>query len=379
MSFEIKKPNVLNPALYCVLKYKFGTVRISHQGEHRIEKYSRVDKKFVPVVRGEHYSVCCPLCGDRRFRLSISYRWLSMSVANTGRLRSDLAYCYNENCDVRSPSFYEQFLDLLDSYQLRLPPFTDDMIQKLLSGVSTPLTADGQPGKMLRECRLPDGCVPLRQLPKDHEAWLFLSSKYHQSVVDALSSPSYNVMFCADSDDMYARRRIIFPITCHNLCVGWQGRSINADEPLRWYLPPGFLKCIYRYDQVSPVTVPVIAEGIMSAVACGIDRGVAIFGKSLTGFQLQLIAQRWDSVILATDPETYVPNAHGVIDVLELKHKLDAVLRHPARLIPWPQRVLDLARQKHAKLIDWVPDPADFGIQVMSELIARASSHVSLS
>lgn len=353
----------LNPYLYAALKQKFGRVRVVHPGVRRVEVFD--GRQFVPQVRGEHYNVDCPLCGDRRQRLSISYQWLEY-VPLLRRRRVELAHCYNEQCRVYDASFWEPIAEAVERFKLGLQP--------LDSSASSTADAEAVHASPTR-VRLPDGMTPFAQLPDDHPAVQFVRRKYHPDLMAIWRDPSYGIGFV----DAYAtsvptaRDRVIFPIWYQGETVGWQGRTIHSDVSPRWYTSPGFAKVVYRGDAVPPHVVPVIAEGIVSALACG-PRGVAIFGKTVTAWQAHYIGERWDTVVIATDPETFVPNPtmHGRIDALELKRTLDRHLRLPARLIRWPASVLACAEKKWRGLDDWVPDPADFGPAIMAQLIEEA-------
>ena len=92
--------NVLNQKLYNRLLRVFGRVEVSNRGEKMTWKRS-----LHPIYRtyqvkiqapGEYYHVCCPFCGDTRFRLNINHMW-DQQIA--GKSLKYLVVCQNEHCE----------------------------------------------------------------------------------------------------------------------------------------------------------------------------------------------------------------------------------------------------------------------------------------
>lgn len=350
---------MINRPLYTVLKARFGTVKITNENVRRVEE-RRGDKVIVQCY-GENYQVNCPFCQDTKGRLSISYMWLEKPPISTKR-RTDLANCYNEHCvEVHGEEFWR--------------PIADDVqLAKMGLMIAGQPLADNAPPRISVKAKLPEGYTPLLQLPEDHPAIIFVRKKYKLDL--KLLSDVYKVGF-TDVIDMacpQAQDRLIFPIYVNHELVAWQGRTIHADNRLRWYLTLGFIKTVYNADAVLPTELPVIAEGIPSAISCG-RTGVGIFGSSLTQAQTDKIASTWGSAIIATDPETFVPDnrpgGRGRIVADEMKQKLNRVMRTPVRCIQWPLEVLELARRHNNGEDVKVPDPADFGIDNMQKLLKR--------
>jgi hypothetical protein len=172
-----------------------------------------------------------------------------------------------------------------------------------------------------------------------------------------------------------AQDRIIFPIYVKGELVAWQGRNIYPDNRMRWYLPPGFIKTVYNAERVLPTEIPVVAEGIPAAIACGLT-GVGIFGSCPTQAQMDTIAHTWGTALLATDPETFVPDnrpgGRGRIVADEVRDKMNRLMRTPIRRIQWPVEILELARRHNNGEDVKVPDPADIGIEGMRKILARS-------
>jgi hypothetical protein len=350
---------VLNPNLYHLLRMEWGEVKVINQGLERIE--GRDDKGNYQVVqRGEHYNVCCPLCGDSRFRLSISYCWLSTSL---GMYRNKtLAQCYNESCPVTEDEFIDPLIDTLEMIEAGLIDIPSDVVA----------TAPQAPGEVA-VIRLPGGLIPLAELEESHPAVQFIHFKYPRMPLSTFISAG--VAYAAEADPLCypAHNRLIFPIVYEGKVVAWQGRSIDVTNSMRWYLPPGFQKTLYNYDGVSEIDVPVICEGITSALACGTE-GTAIFGKTITNRLMHQLKSKWETLILATDPDTFVPdfrgNLGGKVAVDDLIAYLSPHFR--LRLIQWPEVVLECARRNNKGEDIKVPDAADLGSQLMQKLIQGA-------
>lgn len=351
---------MLNRPLYMVMRKHFGEVRIRNENVKRLEE-RMPDGKTVVFERGENYAACCPLCNDDRFRFSVSYRWLEKLPFSTRRI-TGLANCYNEDCAVREPEFYEPLLEDLAAAQMGLLDMSD------VPAASTAVVRER------RSVTLPDGLVPVKDLPADHPAAVFLRRKY-KLPLDYLSD-GYDVQYANVLDDNCPRahERVIFPIYLDGRLYSWQGRAIYNNVSPRWFLPPGFIKCFYNQDGVPPHEVPVMAEGIPAAIACG-PRGIAIFGKDLNTLRAREFADRWQSVLIATDPDTFVPdNRQGGGGRVYAHILRDLLAQHvrTVKLIQWPADILELARRHNNEEDVTVPDAADLGLRRMKELIDAA-------
>ena len=348
---------VLNPQLYRLLTREYGQVKLINAGHHRVE--ARAGDKYVVEDRGEHYSVCCPVCGDDRFRLSVSYRWLS--TGGTVHRNKTLAHCYNEDCGVTEPEFVDPLIEKLEALELGLDPGDD---------IPVPTLDDVLPKNALR---LPTGLIPVQDLPPDHEAWSFLETKYPRLPRELFVEAGAAFAGSRDPVCPSAYRRVIFPISYEQEVVAWQGRSIDPAASMRWFLPPGFQKTLYNYDRVSPIDVPILCEGITSSLATS-PNALALFGSSITNKLLNQLKSKWSSVLIATDPDTFVQdyrnNRKGLVVVDTLRTFLEPHLR--VRLLQWPEVVLEVARRHNNGALVKVPDAADFGPAFMSKLVGKS-------
>lgn len=354
---------VLNPALYRVLIKHFGDVKIYNEDQPRVEE--RLPGERIPAVheRGESYNVDCPICGDQKQRLSISYKWLTRNPL-TRKLQTNLVHCYNEDCPAHREEFYGQFLDDLRAAEMGL---LDDIEVR-------PKQARSK--KQRGAIPLPRGCKPLHELPDDHPAVQFLLKQYRGfrtiKFVHYLST-AYGAMFTDTYDRMFppAQDRVIFPVYSDGRQVAWQGRTIEDDALPRWYLPPGFVKVFYNADRVPPFTTPILTEGITNAICCG-PNGIAMFGKQLNTLRAKELASRYSSVVIATDPDTFVPDhrkgGNGRVFAQELRELLEKHMNH-VYMLRWPEEILELARQHSNGEDVKVPDAADLGLRRMRQII----------
>ena len=232
--------------------------------------------------------------------------------------------------------------------------------------------------------RLPAGCQPLQALAADPPAFVFVARQYPKVPLEDFLAAS--VLFTDQYDERWrmAANRLIFPIIQDQKLQWWQGRTINPLETrLRWLNPGGFHKALFRHDDVPGDHTVVITEGIPACLGTHAD-AVATYGCNLTAFQLDSIARRWRRAIIATDPDTFVPD-HRVrgeprVAANELMEKLRPLMESVAA-VEWPDDHLAVAAQKlgpdHAKNKDLkVPDAADLGRPYMAPLIERARSRL---
>lgn len=372
---------VLNPLLYRVLVEEFGDVKIYNEGIERKEITKPGERGSQVIEPGESYNVCCKFCGDDKNRLSISHRWLERRSRFDGNPIRGLIHCYNENCEQDMPE------DFIDGISERIAFFKAMYSRKDLEKVVAKarcVSAKKQKGII----PLPKGCVPLYSLPEDHPAIQFMLSNYKglrgMSSIRYLSR-YYDVQWTEDFDEQFplSQDRVIFPIwDGDGKQVAWQGRTIHSDNGPRWFLPPGFVKVFYNLHRVSweRNDTPILTEGVLNAIFCG-PKGIAMFGRSLNSFRAAELGSKsnekegFDRIILATDPDTYVPDnrpgGKGKVYVEELKKILAPYIPN-IRLIRWPPDVLRLAERSNNGEKVKVPDHADLGRKVMRKLIKEA-------
>jgi hypothetical protein len=276
-----------------------------------------------------------------------------------------LAYCQNEQCPVTEFSFYHRVLKIMEG----------------LGGSSVTLVPAPAAPPLKSPIRLPAGFVGLDQLDSSHAALKFLRRKY--AIDPMYLASAYGAGYATERDELYrmAYGRVIFPIVENGELIGWQGRRIDDLPDQKWILSPGFRRCFYNADRILPHQIPIICEGITSAIACG-PTGTAIFNKVLDDRLAKEAATKWQTAIVVTDPETFVPDlrtekrnplgkitspakvyAHDLVTILNKYMKI------PVYAFQWPQEILDLAKLKVQGHDVKVPDPADLGLVGMHRLL----------
>jgi len=157
----------LNPTLYSALERAFGDVIVANPGQPlrirvgraaesiRGEKSRR--KKVDTIDGGEYYRVNCPVCRESRNRLWINHAW--DTVQQGVRLRH-FAVCYNEHCEQR-----KGFTDELRKYVRGYKGYTADVKR----GSTRKAKAD--------EITLPGLCTPFHEMPDDHPAVAYMTSR----------------------------------------------------------------------------------------------------------------------------------------------------------------------------------------------------------
>ena len=301
-----EEAKMLNPALYNALRKRFGRVRLMNTGvraefEPGVITRDDGDNKLVLTLTnwGEGYKVCCPLCGDQRFRLIINHRHNTIDP-KTGRTFGQLANCFNEGCDLG---------DFDDIY---LKPY---IYGKKISIASTV----GEPDAEMGPAPSPGRCTKLSALAPSHSAIKMLTTGKKRFDIYEIEN-KYGVCFCFEGSEDYRAmtNRIVLPIVYNNLMVGWQGRTVTEEKPKYWTMP-GLRKgrILFNYDVAKLKPLVVVCEGIFDAIAVG-DCGVALLGKKLTAHQKRLLYYTWKNgaliMLLDSDDEEAQVEARKVVD-----------------------------------------------------------------
>jgi hypothetical protein len=291
----------LNPDLYNSLVSRFGEVRVCNEGQPMLTRrvrsmfdYNKYDD--VPVEAGEQYCVCCPYCGDRRFRLYISYRWNTKDRRGKPFGRH-MIQCFNENCDT------SKFRDHLQTYLSKYVeerPYHSEL--RKAEATFTPID-------------LPGLCIPLHSLPHTHPARMYLHGRNFDP--DELSK-LWNVHYCmsaaVDENGFIpgtrthahlVMNRLIFPAYRAGAMVGFQARALGPHQ-IKYYTMPGFSKqyMLYNGDRAKDYDFGVVVEGVLDAIRVG-PQAVALLGKHMSWRQRELIVAYWGSgaLCILLDPD----------------------------------------------------------------------------
>lgn len=321
---EANASHVRAPQLYRRLCRLFGEVRISGEGEPMVGRIVRdpiLGRTSYDIESfGESYLVCCPYCGDSRFRLTIPHMYGQADPANP-QFPLRLGRCFNqEDC-------------------LKDPLKRQDLTRKLsLSGRFSAL-AFARPEEMesanMGVAAPPGDVVSVSLLPDSHPAvrYLLIDRQFDMDLL-----VRYGVSYCVRAYPQYrkANERIIIPVVFNGVVVGWQARavpSIEGDSPwAKYWTKPGMPKrrLLYNYDVAKVSPCGALMEGVTD-VWRQPRYAVASFGCSVSPMQRQLIATAWRGKPFAVvyDPEESEIIAETVSRLVQL-----GVLAFPTLLTP---------------------------------------------
>jgi len=295
----------LNPQLFNALKLAFPSgVKIAKEGEamrYTVRPDFITQRETIVIDKdyhGEEYRVCCPFCGDTRFRLWINHRWDTEDPATKVKFGLGLANCFNDGCDLNRAA---------DRYDKRV---RQEDLRKLISPllrhtVSLPVHLGEAPKPVVPT--LPEKLVPITQLDPHHPARYYLETTRGFNVQRLVEI--HQVAYCPNDPHPLVDDRIILPIRQSSRLMGYQARYIgdNVPENLpKYFTMPGMRKTqvLYNYDWASQYPVGVIMEGITDVWSVG-GQGVNIFGDSAGDRQRQLIHAAWGEtgIILMSDAD----------------------------------------------------------------------------
>jgi len=299
-----------NPQLFSRLQSVFGQVRVSNRGVPFIGNVTKDAVtgrgKITRVQAGEEYSVCCPFCGDTRFRLRINHMWGQELQGS----RCWLFSCFNERCETDRKN-------------------RDKLYHMLTDGAAVPMTAVSktvEPAAPTVGLSLPGNCILLNEMPKGHPAVRYMISRDYDP---AVLGPVWNMCWCDYSLKQPPAHRLLCPIytldeaTGNVIYGGSQARyydiATGNDKPPdkltpKWYTQPGTPKASILYNGWRAMKHPelvVIAEGPLDVFRIGPDHGVGLFGKNMSTKQAELLWKYFGSkggdAILLLDPDALVP------------------------------------------------------------------------
>lgn len=290
---------VLNKVLYRRLEATFGEVEIMSQGERQVRVIRRDISKKRSVVSikhfGETYKVCCPLCGDTKFRLLFSHRYGTLDENNFEQFR--LVKCFNEGCPLcnKTEKAYKAIQDLVTG--------------RKLYQISKAKVAEGKDVDLNQYCKSwPGKMLNLGELPEDHAAIVYLKSRgYDPDYLEKV----FGVRWCEKSEYRPAQGRIIIPIYQDQKLVGWQSRFPSDTEWKKTGLPKYFTakgtpkaSILYNLDLARKFKVGILCEGVTDAWRIG-QYGMAYLGESPSYRQRHLVAKMFAdySVVLVPDDE----------------------------------------------------------------------------
>lgn len=279
---------LLNPTLYQQLKSVFGQdPKVCNPGMEATfscpptnrTHLSRKTKRMANVPHwGECYVVNCPVCGDSRERLFFSHVFeRTVKSKNVTYYFGRVYKCHNEGCSL-APYINKMDLDktVLDT---KPAPFTNIMLE---------------------ESPLPSGCLPLlgRDVPE------YILEYVRQRGFDPVDLANEYFIHVARKGSSYSMRdeartffddRLIVPLLQGSRLVGWQARRcVDIPKDKYKYLNSAVRKshCLYNRDVAMFSRDIVIVEGVTDCWRIG-PRSIAIFGKSASSRQVELMKSLW--------------------------------------------------------------------------------------
>lgn len=268
----------LNPTLYALLESRFGRVKVAHPGgAHR----SRVvvdplsgRNRLRRESAGEEYRVCCPVCGDSKFRLHVNH---TFGVRDPlGGYSETLLHCFNEDC-MRSRENLRDFLEDLGT-----------------PGVLSLATVRKGEDRPPPPAELPDGFVPLDRLPPDDPCVAYVRSRGFDP---GRLARAYGVGAAPVSVNRLAEGRVVVPVYRRGALAGWQARypadlDWKAAGFPKYFFMEGFSRdrAVYNLDGAAGYRTLVLCEGVTDVWRFG-PMACATFGCSVTEEQERQVAR----------------------------------------------------------------------------------------
>ena len=342
---------VLNPYLFSALERVFGyRPRITNEGDPFTYEPISTPRGYKMKAYGEQYAVCCPDCGDTKFRLYFHHRFgTSIADARFPGALIDLCFCQHEQ--RKKPKWYSILGEALSDPRVAL-----ELAE--LARNAPQVVGDIEQVPSMGEV------TPLRELPRDHQANAYLIKRGYEPTY---LSDTYGACLINSHPDEKIHRmasgRIGFPFLINGELKCWQARlsydlAKGEKYPPKWYFPPKTKKVAWGYDVAKQFKGVIICEGILSAVNFG-PAAIAIGGKTLVYAVRKAILETWDSVFVALDPDAGINHAK---DEKDFQKRLIEELKREGKTVAGAQ---------------WAPgdnrDPGDIGPNGCVELLKRSA------
>jgi hypothetical protein len=289
----IHQERVLNPDLFCALRYRFGHVKVSHLGVPMLANVVNTitdGPKFIIVEWGEMYRVNCPFCGDTGFSLAVSYRFGTRDGA--GRRMTYAAFCNRGKCLAR----YENRTELYEMLSTTAGALEEARIRPGLVPSNVPVP-------------LPRWSTPLDRLPEHHHARRYLE---RLGLDPDLVGRDFNVAYSDYAEEPCACNRLIIPVSSRCAIQGWQALAIEGDvraeaevvpTPKFWVAPRmSATEHVYNLGLAGEYHTGVVVSTPIDVWRFG-PMAVSPLGDVWSEFQCRLIAMAFlgRSVVLLAD------------------------------------------------------------------------------
>ncbi len=328
---------MLNKLLPAILESQFGMIRIANENDPggyippKPKKYTgssgkKASKDFASMNPwGESYYICCPVCGDTKFKLGICYRWNTTYKPSKGtevRFSHYLMRCHRGGCNLKP------------------------VIDRILSAMPQEYSKDAVDGSVTLK-KGNDLSVIMQNINLPLPSYGLLSDKTPQSVVDYVLGRNFDPNTL---DTRYGIRyvpkgaiwehpipevaegeppapvkepfrfwddRLLIPIHQHRMLIGWQARALKKDAEPKYIFPGGAKKStwLYNMDRAMFHQDIMITEGVTNVWRVG-DDTTALFGHAMSVHQLMLMKTLWGfdgKAIVCMDDDTYPKNTDRMI------------------------------------------------------------------
>ena len=279
---------VLNPRLYRGLRHIFGEVKVRNLGQALVAESVQVRMseglRDQIVQYGESYLVCCPVCHEKSYSLSVNHSYGQRGPS--GRPMFHLAKCFHRNC-MADPANRRRFDASLRGVGVE--------IERCLI----------RPGRALSEeemeMKWPSGMVRVDELPESNPVRLF----FDQEGIDIKRADRYyQVGYCPVSEVSIARCRLIIPFLEGDKLAGWLARD-PVPGPAVYFAAPGMprTRLVYNLNNARAWQTGVILPEPFDVWRFG-PMAVSLMDGTWTDFQFRRFQSAFprQTIILLVDP-----------------------------------------------------------------------------
>lgn len=322
---------MLNERLYKAIAVAFEqTPRIVNEGEQATVDYpvpviSFLDSAVTPIATnrihgGEQYAVCCPFCGDSRFRLYFSYLWAEYLQVGGSlyRCSDSLVRCFNEECQrVPEQKNYIrnklgellQHADRLPSVQVTAaePEDTKQLSNQVpLPGNLRSITDQLVPEYVRRYWVGFRGYSP-DVLDKYGVRFTYLD--YPVRAGAPMCQQMVTIIPVYQGGDYWFYQIRLIPIN-GDPELGYERDQLGVELP-KYIIPHGSRKnwALYNIDNAQSSKTVYLVEGVSDVWRIG-DAAVARFGKTLSRAQIVLLKEKLFNKRLVIVPDMDDPQAY---------------------------------------------------------------------
>lgn len=297
---------MLNPALYHQLQVLFGEVRITHEDEPLVfgtRTDCNGDRRKWKEQSGETYNVCCPICHEERFRLSISYAWGLDKEQKYPT--SKLVNCFNERCQEQYDE--DDKLSRGNAHMWLVQRLRNSYLKQVENGeiLVKSVVKDRQKKEVVLPFPKPEWSIRPVELSEDHPAMKYIRARnFEPAMLDSwgvVLAEEYPVI-ANDKNYSWLAGRLFIPTPGS----GWQARSVDEETKPKYFSCPGWKKShqLYGYNKARQCSdFVLLCEGVTDVWRVD-GPAVAIFGKSISLPQLTNLRKNWGLIGVLLDPDT---------------------------------------------------------------------------